>query len=193
MPKARRVRVRQAVTMAGIAALFVVTVLVVTASAVVLCARPRLDGTFNATVKIRELCKPREQQLDPVALGLQGPPGQQGDPGPQGDPGVCSCSSTTTPTTSSTSSSGFVTSTTCSTVTTGTLWCFNKPGCTGNCPSGMTCGDMGGGSCACVGTPPPCGDISYFPGGQFCHYGACPVGTTCQVVPSACSGTCACL
>src|SRR5262245_9447737 len=51
------------------------------AAAVVLCARPRADGTFNTTVKLRESCHATEMQLDPVALGLQGPEGPQGPPG----------------------------------------------------------------------------------------------------------------
>src|SRR4029077_12287331 len=49
-----------------------------TAFAVVLCARARPDGTFNTTVKIRTACKPGETQLDPGALGLQGPAGPAG-------------------------------------------------------------------------------------------------------------------
>jgi hypothetical protein len=57
-------------------------------SAVVLCARPRADGTFNTTVKIRQACAPRETQLDPGVLGLQGPPGQQGPSGQPGPPGA---------------------------------------------------------------------------------------------------------
>jgi hypothetical protein len=60
------------------------------ARAVVLCARQRPDGTFNTSVKIREMCKPAETQLDPVVLGLQGPPG------------VCMCPTTTTSTTTTT-------------------------------------------------------------------------------------------
>lgn len=51
------------------------------ADAVVLCARPKKDGTFSTTVKIREVCRLHETQLDPGALGLQGPPGS---PGPSG-------------------------------------------------------------------------------------------------------------
>lgn len=56
------------------------------AIAVVLCARPRPDGTFSANVKIRELCTSRETVLNPSVLGLQGP---------KGDPGTCGCSTTT--------------------------------------------------------------------------------------------------
>lgn len=55
--------------------------------AVVLCARQK-DGTFNTAVKIREACKTHETQLDPGALGLQGPPGLDGVPGVQGPQGV---------------------------------------------------------------------------------------------------------
>src|SRR5262245_46950003 len=64
--------------------------------AVVLCARPRPDNTFNTSVKIREACKANERRLDPLTLGLEGqtgptgptgPTGLQGPPGPQGDPG----------------------------------------------------------------------------------------------------------
>ncbi len=43
---------------------------------VVLCAKPRHDGSFGTTVKIRTAaCGRGEQQLDPGPLGLQGPPG----------------------------------------------------------------------------------------------------------------------
>src|SRR5262245_20231322 len=48
------------------------------AQAVVLCAKPRSDGTFNTSVRIREACKAGETQLDPGALGLQGPQGPTG-------------------------------------------------------------------------------------------------------------------
>jgi hypothetical protein len=48
------------------------------ADAVVLCARPRSDGTFNTSVKIRESCKGNETPLAPLALGLTGPPGPPG-------------------------------------------------------------------------------------------------------------------
>lgn len=55
------------------------------ADAAVLCA-PR-----SGAVSVREACKSTETQLDPVALGLQGPPGPKGDtgdPGPQGPMGL---------------------------------------------------------------------------------------------------------
>ncbi len=60
------------------------------AEAAVLCAKPRKDRTFSTAVKIREACKSNEVQLDPAALGLQGPKGDKGDPGipgPSGAPG----------------------------------------------------------------------------------------------------------
>lgn len=51
------------------------------AQSLVLCARQKSDGTISTTLKVRPACKSREVQLDPVALGLVGPPGP---PGPQG-------------------------------------------------------------------------------------------------------------
>lgn len=63
------------------------------AHAAVLCARPRFDGKFNASVKIREVCKSREVQLQPQ------------------DVGFCCPAATTTTTTASSST----------TMTTGTL------------------------------------------------------------------------
>src|SRR5262249_3653108 len=59
-----------------------------TVQAVSLCAKPKSDGTFNATVKIRETCKAGETTLDPATLGLQGSPGPTGPPGPSGPPGL---------------------------------------------------------------------------------------------------------
>ena len=55
------------------------------AEAVVLCAKPKSDGTYNTNVKLREVCKTGETQLDSTALGLQGPQGEQG---PAGSPGT---------------------------------------------------------------------------------------------------------
>lgn len=55
-----------------------------TAHAVVLCAKPRSDGSYNTSVKIREVCKSGETQLDAAQLGVQG---EQGPEGPEGPPG----------------------------------------------------------------------------------------------------------
>ena len=43
------------------------------AGAVVFCAHPRADGSFNTTVKIRTTCHRGERQLDASALSLPGP------------------------------------------------------------------------------------------------------------------------
>lgn len=71
----------------------------VEAAALVQCAKVRRstgeirDGT---PIRLRAECKLSEVELDPAALGLQGPPGtdgvdgqpgSQGNPGPQGEPG----------------------------------------------------------------------------------------------------------
>src|SRR5207244_11000708 len=53
------------------------------AGAMVLCT----GRTGAGTLKVRETCTSRETQVDPVELGLQGPPGDPGEPGPPGDPG----------------------------------------------------------------------------------------------------------
>ena len=51
------------------------------ASAAVLCK------TSSGLVAVRDACKQGETQLDPVALGLQGPPGPKGDAGAPGTTG----------------------------------------------------------------------------------------------------------
>jgi len=51
------------------------------ADAAVLCANP------SGSVFLRDACKGKETQLDPVALGLVGPRGPQGPTGPQGPAG----------------------------------------------------------------------------------------------------------
>jgi len=54
--------------------------------AAVLCAPKSGVGA----VTVRPACKPNQVQLDPISLGLQGPPGPKGDtgnPGPQGPAG----------------------------------------------------------------------------------------------------------
>src|SRR3989442_14254320 len=53
------------------------------APAMVLCTGRNGTGTL----RMRETCTSRETQVDPVELGLQGPPGDPGEPGPPGDPG----------------------------------------------------------------------------------------------------------
>src|SRR5437773_10485943 len=53
------------------------------ARAAVLCT----NGSGSGMVRVRAACRPREVQLDPVALGLQGPPGPQGPPGEPGAKG----------------------------------------------------------------------------------------------------------
>jgi hypothetical protein len=40
------------------------------AGAVVLCARPKRDGTFSTSLKVREACKPTETLFTAGALGL---------------------------------------------------------------------------------------------------------------------------
>jgi hypothetical protein len=58
-----------------------------TVRSAVLCARPKTDGSYNTTVKLRQVCKTSETALDPAALGLRGPQGDQGLTGPQGAAG----------------------------------------------------------------------------------------------------------
>jgi hypothetical protein len=60
------------------------------AHAVVLCA-PKVKKTGElkegAAIKLCTACKSTELQLDPAALGLQGPAGQDGADGAPGSPG----------------------------------------------------------------------------------------------------------
>lgn len=58
-----------------LAAAVVVLSLAQFADAVVMCARPRRDGTYSTSIKLRETCRPNETLLSPAALGLQGPAG----------------------------------------------------------------------------------------------------------------------
>src|SRR5581483_6618720 len=76
-----------------IAAGAVAMVLVASGHAAVLCAKPKKYGTFNASVKVREVCKPNEVQLAPEQVG------------------VC-CTTTTTTSTSTTRTTSTSTSTT---------------------------------------------------------------------------------
>ncbi len=77
-----------AVTVCGLLAASVV--IPVTADAVVMCAKVKSstgeirEGT---PIKLRTVCRPNEEQLDPDALGLQGPPGDDGVDGLDGGPG----------------------------------------------------------------------------------------------------------
>ena len=133
------------------------------ARAAVLCAKPRKDGTFNSSVKIREACKQNEVELAPGLVGF--------------------CCGVTTSTTTSSSS---LPSTCPSTSTTTTI-----PACEPVCPlsdafctNGHTCegNDMGG--CGCTGPPPSCGQWGIIACG-----GTCPAGSECaleNVAPSSC-------
>jgi hypothetical protein len=60
--------------------IFVVIALSQQAEALVMCAPKRPTGTVRegAPIKLRTACKANELHLDPVALGLQGPPGTPG-------------------------------------------------------------------------------------------------------------------
>lgn len=68
-------------------ALAILVLLIARVEAVVLCAKPRADGTYSTTIKIREACTGKEMALTPAALGLQGPPGPPGPTGPTGATG----------------------------------------------------------------------------------------------------------
>jgi hypothetical protein len=159
----------------------------VTADAAVLCAKARSDGTFNATVKVREVCKARETQLTPEMVGWDCSSGLP-------------CTTTTTATTGttepqpSTTETTTVTATTfCTTTSTG----FNRAcggvqtTCSGGCPGTMTCSGTPQ-SCGCVGTPPPCDTIDphigFFEAPEFCGYGVCPVGQSCGAIYDTTTG-----
>lgn len=60
------------------------------ADALFMCGPKKPDGTVRegASIKLRSACKPNELQVDPVALGLQGPPGEVGPTGPPGPTGA---------------------------------------------------------------------------------------------------------
>ena len=158
--------------------------------AVVFCARPRFDGTFSAGVKVREACKPRETQLDPVALGLQGPPGPQGVPGPQGEPGTCACSTTSTTSSSSTSTTGPCIPSTCEQLNAG---CGTvNDGCGGTLDCGVCCG----GSIQCLNVCSQCylceGAGPNSVACQQCFRNCpdptcCPPSTPTTTIPTCCS------
>ena len=138
------------------------------ATAAVLCAKQRSDGTFSSSVKIREACHAKEVQLAPEAVGF--------------------CCAASTSSTISTSTS--TTSPACPTTTTlGIPDCTTGAGCGFPCFNGQTCTDQGGGACACMG-PVQCGGTfsvcgGECPGGQACTQKPVPpgcgsIGCTCQ-------------
>src|SRR5262245_28522414 len=51
-------------------AVLMTLLLIDTAAAAVLCAKPRKGGIFNSNVKVREACKPGETQLAPEDVGF---------------------------------------------------------------------------------------------------------------------------
>ena len=72
-----RSRVRAAMARKGhvyLAAVVAPCLVAGAAESPVLCAKPRRDGTFNASVKIRESCTAKEQLLNLAAVGLQAAP-----------------------------------------------------------------------------------------------------------------------
>src|SRR4051812_10801129 len=63
------------------------------AAALVMCGRKGRSGEVaeGASIKLRDVCRTSEVQVDPMELNLQGPtgdPGTVGPPGPVGPPGV---------------------------------------------------------------------------------------------------------
>jgi hypothetical protein len=135
-------------------ALAVLLVWSASADAAVLCAKHRANGSFNATVKIREACRPSETLLGPESVGF------------------C-CGATTTST-----STSVTTTLVCPTTTTlGAPDCGGNPPafCGGLCPGGQDCVDGGSGSCVCSG-PFHCG-VQNFCGGD------CAPGLSCQPLP----------
>lgn len=61
-----------------------------TADAAVMCIKAKKGAAKEgAPIKLRATaCLSTEVEVDPVVLGLQGPPGDQGTPGQQGAPGL---------------------------------------------------------------------------------------------------------
>lgn len=59
------------------------------ADALVMCGSKKPDGALRegASIKLRTTCRSNELQVDPVALGLQGPAGPTGPIGPTGEGG----------------------------------------------------------------------------------------------------------
>lgn len=60
------------------------------ASALVMCAKVKQstgEVRERTPIRLRTACKPKEVEIDPVALDLQGPPGTNGEPGADGTDG----------------------------------------------------------------------------------------------------------
>jgi len=153
------------------------------ANAVLLCAKPKKDGTFDTSVMIRESCRGDERQLDPIALGLQGPkgdPGLQGLQGPPGDPGQCTC-----PRTCKGTGTTCTTDDDCEGVTgvcdnfAATASCVQTCTVSADCSPGMFCfpnGQLGLGVCAgCQGNDAVC------PGDTICHNSLGAPGDNCTI------------
>lgn len=63
---------------------FVVSLLAVLLPSTTNASTAILCKTSDDTLKVRDTCKANETRVDPVTLGLQGPPGPTGPSGPQG-------------------------------------------------------------------------------------------------------------
>jgi hypothetical protein len=140
----------------------VVALLAVDTHAAVLCAKKRRDGTLSAKVKVREACRPFQEQVLPQDLGV-------------------SCSPATTTTTSTIDPSQ------CPSTST-----LLAPPCgfsqSGTCFNGQQCVQTGPAKFECQG-PARCGAYDYCGGecplGQGCDQrpvpaGCGPIGCDCQ-------------
>jgi hypothetical protein len=162
--------------MSPLAALVLICALVAEpAGAAVLCAKPRKDGTFNGSVKIREACKANEVVVCPSDVA-----------------GSCPSPSTTSTTSTST------TTVSCPIHTTTSLGIPDCGGgiCFGLCANARECvPDTVSGACGCTGDVLPCGIVTV--SGQ-CG-GACPTGNACRIyeppLPNGCTDVprCACV
>jgi len=158
-----------------VAAVLISSLFAASSTAAVLCAKPRRDGLFNGSVKIREACRRGETQLAPE------------------DVGFCCTSPPTTATTSTSTSTG-----TCPTFTMTTLGIPDCGGgfCFGLCANARECvPDAQSGVCGCTGAELPCGVVTYT---GACG-GTCPSGQACQLhappLPNGCTDAprCACV
>ncbi len=85
----------------GVSILLLASTAASRADALVMCGRRNAAGQVvqGASIKLRTACRSSELQLDPIALGLQGPVGPKGDqgdagpPGPEGPPATSTCPS----------------------------------------------------------------------------------------------------